>query len=204
MKKIILSVAAICMMAVTTVSAQDFTWGAKVGLNMANLSTSYDYGDADKSRTSFVIGVTGAYSLSEKSFVSAELLYSAQGDKFKYDEDYGDGPVACVDKINLGYLNIPILFNYYVIDKLAVKAGIQPGFLLGAKNAWECDGEKDDEDIKSDYNSIDFSIPVGVSYDITESIVVDARYNIGLSNISAYDGSTAKNNVFQLSVGYKF
>ncbi|MFI3306442.1 MAG: porin family protein [Rikenellaceae bacterium] len=215
MKKIILSVAAICMMAVSTVSAQDFTYGVKVGLNLANLS-GYETGDDEKnkSRLGFAVGVTGEYSLSDKMSVSAELLYSAQGDKITY-EDSGDIDGYSYseegkEKYNLSYLNIPILYGYKVMDKLTVKAGIQLGFLLSAKNVekYECtfDGEteKYDEeyDIKSGCNSIDFAIPVGVAYDLTEKIAVDLRYNIGMSSI--YDGYTSKNNVLQLSVGYKF
>ncbi len=198
MKKIILGVAAICMMAVTSVSAQDFTWGAKVGMNLANISYSDgDYGDADKSRLGFAVGLMGEYKFSETMAVSADLMFSAQGDKYKED-DY-------TEKEKLSYLNIPILFNYYVIEGLAVKAGIQPGFLLGAKSTYEYDDEKGDESSKDYYNSIDFAIPVGVSYDITESIVIDARYNIGVANIAKdADGYSAKNNVFQLTVGYRF
>ena len=33
----------------------------------------------------------------------------------------------------LNYLNIPILANFYVTKGLALKAGIQPGFLIGSK-----------------------------------------------------------------------
>ncbi len=221
MKKILLSTVALCMAAVTTASAQEFSYGAKLGLNISNISMSYDNSDydegddeGDKSRMSFVLGVMGEYKLSDQMAVSAELLYSAQGDKSKSEDSDDDYSSSYTYKTNLSYINIPILFNYYVAEGIAVKAGIQPGFLLGAKYkySWEKtqDGETesgdDDEDAKKDYNSIDFSIPIGVSYNITENIMVDARYNIGVANISKYTegGYSEKNNVFQLSVGYKF
>jgi hypothetical protein len=94
------------------------------------------------------------------------------------------------------YLNIPILANYYVVKGLAVKAGIQPGFLVGAKH----DGKSFSDDCKK----FDFSIPVGLSYEIS-NIVFDARYNIGLTKTAKGDNvEKTKNSVFQFTVGYKF
>lgn len=149
----------------------------KVGVNLATVT-----GDGDqKMKVDFAIGAEAAYQLTDKFAVSGGLLYSGQGAK--------DGD----DNMNLGYLNVPILANYYVMDGLAIKAGIQPGFLLSAKMG--------SHDIKSNCESLDFSIPVGVSYEISK-IVVDARYNFGLTKIGKHgDG---KNSVIQVSVGYKF
>ncbi len=61
------------------------------------------------------------------------------------------------------------------------------------------------ESIKDACNSFDLSIPVGVSYDITENIMVDARYNIGVTDIMKdNEGDPMRNSVFNISVGYKF
>ena len=58
--------------------------------------------------------------------------------------------------------------------------------------------------------SFDFSIPMGLSYEIN-GLVFDARYNLGLSKIVGgfkYEGVKVqpddKNSVFQLTIGYKF
>ena len=51
------------------------------------------------------------------------------------------------------------------------------------------------------------SIPVGVSYEISD-FVIDARYNFGLTNVWKDDYKKllgdAKNSVISLTVGYKF
>ncbi|MFI3269922.1 MAG: porin family protein [Rikenellaceae bacterium] len=193
MKKIILSVAAICMMAVASVSAQEMTWGAKVGVNVAGITNSIDC----SSRLGLVVGVTGEYEMSESSYLSADLLYSAQGNKYKYEL----GGVDCVDKYNYAYLNIPIMYNYYVVEGVAVKLGIQPGFLLGARWVEKEDDEKEDGKITG-ANGFDFAIPIGVSYDLSERLVLDARYVMGLSKI--YDGWKGKNKALQITLGYKF
>ena len=53
-----------------------------------------------------------------------------------------------------------------------------------------------------DVKSIDLSIPVGISYDFG-GLVLDARYNFGISKIFDYDDDL-KNLAFQLTIGYKF
>ena len=61
-----------------------------------------------------------------------------------------------------------------------------------------------DEDFKDECKKFDVSIPVGVSYQFKVPIVIDARYNIGLTNVNKESDVNCKNQVFQLTVGYKF
>lgn len=150
-----------------------------VGLNLATVT-----GDGAKSMAAFTVGATAEYGLSEDIGLSAGVMYSMQGAKFADEE----GDV----KMKLGYINIPILANYYIWEGLAIKAGLQPGIMLSAKVGGE--------DIKKECNSFDLAIPVGVSYEFSK-IVVDARYNIGVTKIG--DGDS-KNSVMQFTVGYKF
>jgi hypothetical protein len=163
-----------------------------------------------KAKAGFTGGVEGMYQATEKFGVSAAVMYSMQGAKVKQDfvkdmaTAYGYGAaVGAINedmKINYGYINIPILANYYVVKGLAVKAGIQPGFMVSAK------GKLGDTsvNIKESCKKFDFAIPVGVSYEIA-NVVIDARYNIGLTKTMKGDGvKKTKNSVFQFTVGYKF
>ena len=152
-----------------------------VGLNISSVT---DWNDT-KAKAGLAVGAVAEYGVAEKVGVSAGLMFSMQGCGFK-DVD---------DKIKLNYLNIPILANYYVYKGLAVKAGVQPGFLLSAKNG--------DEDIKDNMKKFDFSIPVGVSYEYM-NIVLDARYNIGLTKGNKNGDKSNKNSVFQITLGYKY
>lgn len=56
---------------------------------------------------------------------------------------------------------------------------------------------------KDAFNQLLFSIPIGVSYEY-ENIVLDARYNVGLSKIHSRVLSSDKMQVITLTVGYKF
>lgn len=57
--------------------------------------------------------------------------------------------------------------------------------------------------LKADVKSFVLSIPVGVSYEFS-SVVLDARYNLGISKAVSAEGESTKHNVFQFTVGYKF
>ena len=62
--------------------------------------------------------------------VTAGLLFMMQGTKGK-DSEYTKNAST-----TLTYLNVPIMANVYVLPGLALKAGIQPGFLLTSKTKW--------------------------------------------------------------------
>ena len=113
--------------------------------------------------------------------LTAGLLYTQQGAK-------ADGT-----KNNLEYINVPVLANVYVAPGLALKAGVQVGFLTKAK--------AEGLDFKELCNKTDFSIPVGLSYEFSD-FVIDARYNLGLTNVGKNVGKN-KNSVIMLTLGYK-
>jgi len=188
MKKIFMM--AVMAVAALTANAQQeagtFSIQPKAGLNVTTIT-----GDAWKAKAGFTAGVEGMYQATEKLGVSAAVMYSMQGAKVKNANDA---------KVNYGYINIPILANYYVVKGLAIKAGIQPGFMVSAK-AKQGDTSVN---IKDYCKKFDFAIPVGVSYEIA-NVVFDARYNIGLTKTAKGDNvEKTKNSVFQFTVGYKF
>lgn len=188
MKKII-AMAALVLSSVgafAQYSAGDITIQPKVGLNVSTA------GDADW-KAGFAVGAELQYQLTDKVGLAGGLLYSMQGNKSKSvtidgDEYGGDDIEIGGEKWNPGYLNIPLTVNYYVVNGLALKAGVQPGFMIAKDKA---------EGVKT----FDLSIPVGASYEY-QNFVFDARYNIGVTKIA--DGADGYNNVIQLTVGYKF
>lgn len=180
MKKIVLALVA--MMAVVSVNAQQMYLKPMVGANMTKFVGDVSH---QKMKVGIVAGAEFGYNLSQQFGISAGLLYAIQGSKT-------DG----ADKnLNVDYLNIPILANYSIIPGLSIKAGPQIGILTRAKYG--------DYDYKDEFNSIDLSIPVGLSYEISD-FVIDARYNIGVSNIAKDSGDDKmRNSVIQLTLGYK-
>jgi len=217
MKKMMMIVAmAVCSLAANAQNeVGQLTLQPKIGINLAWLSdtevpTSATDTESGKVMGDFALGVEAEYGLTEKFSVAAGILYSRQGTNFGEYKLYG-GPGGSVssgwDKYedNLGYLNIPIVANYYFAKGWAVKAGIQPGFLLSAKVKRDGLGLTPnlDEDIKSDLKTFDLSIPLGISYE-TNNFVIDGRYNLGLTKVNKDGDNSVKNNVIQFTFGYKF
>ncbi len=191
MKKIILT--AMVMLASAASFAQhevgSVTLQPKVGINIANLT---DFNDNDP-RVGLAAGAELEYQATDIFSISGGLLYSMQGTKFK---DSGT-----TETVKLDYINIPILANVYVVKGLAVKLGIQPGFNVNSSYKVKNGGTSVSNDV--DAKTFDFSIPVGLSYELpTVPLVIDARYNWGLTK--AFDGFDSKNSVFQITLGYKF
>lgn len=181
------SVGAYAQHAVGTFSLQP-----KVGMTIANITE----GETD-ARIGFVGGVEGEYQATDIFSISAGVLYSMEG--AKYTQSIVDATAQ------LDYINIPIMANVYVAKGLAVKLGIQPGFNINSK----LDVNGYDADFKDAVKSVDFSIPVGVSYEYS-NFVLDARYNWGLTKILEENSVTktlgvdAKNSFFTITLGYKF
>ena len=181
MKKFMMMVA--MAFATLTASAQaeagTLTLKPLVGINVANITDGG--GDA---KVGLAAGAELGYQLNESFAVTAGAIYSMQGAK-------SEGV-----KMNLDYINIPILANYYITKGLAVKAGIQPAFKV--KSEAKVDVVSVDMD---GFKSFDLSIPVGLSYEVSD-FVIDARYNWGMTKV--LEGFDSKNTVFQFTVGYKF
>ena len=154
--------------------------------------------DSDNSKFKFglVGGAEFGYNVADAFAVTAGALYSMQGTGAKDSDARKDASTT------LTYINVPILANYYIIPGLAVKAGVQPGFLVSAKTKYTANNHDHEFTGTDGYKKVDISIPLGVSYEFSD-FVIDARYNFGLTKILDVDAGSSKNSVIMLTVGYK-
>lgn len=207
MKKIILTALAVFAFGLT--NAQEVKFGVKGGLNVSNWTGDTEGVDL-KSKVGFNAGAFVEIKFSEMFSLQPEILFSSQGTKVDNFETNIDGVDYTGDvKFNLSYINIPIMFKYYVDEKFNVEVGPQIGFLASAKTATKLEGYSQtvNQDVKDSFESVDFGLNFGLGYDFTDRCFAGARYNLGLSNIAeteAGDDSKVNNSVFSLSVGYKF
>ena len=179
---------------------------AKLGLNVSSIS-----GDATNVESAVSIhgGLVVEIPIDEKFSIQPELLFSIQGAKSDGVMEI-EGDLYNVDeRLILSYINVPVMVKYYITPKFGVHAGPQFGFLVSAKDKIEFNdgaGVAGDEtvDVKDSFKTIDASFGLGLSYDFTEKIFAETRFNIGLSNISDVETVDLQNNVFQISVGYRF
>src|ERR1700749_475310 len=126
MKKIMLTAAAV--MAFAFSNAQETKFGVKAGLNLVTLTGAVEDASA---KVGFNAGGFAEIKLSEKFAIQPELLFSTQG--YKYKETGSDADYSYEEKLNLGYLNIPVMAKFYVAQKFSIEAGPQLGILLSAK-----------------------------------------------------------------------
>lgn len=187
MKKIVLtamvlfaSVASYAQQAVGTWSIQP-----KIGVTGAELTGKTLNFDT---KVGFIGGAELEYQITDMVSVAGGALYSMQGAKV--------GDLKC----NLDYINVPVVANVYVVPGLAVKLGAQIGFNVNSKFKYDA-GIFTNIPVDVNANTVDFSIPVGLSYEY-QNFVIDGRYNLGLTE--AIKGWSAKNSVFQVTLGYKF
>jgi hypothetical protein len=229
MKKLMMIAA--MMVATMTANAQfepgTFSIQPKLGgtgawlTNMPDLDvplTDYHSIKLDKQPTGgFIIGGEVEYQLTKMFSIAAGVNYAQQGSGWK-DEDLNINGVK-MDikdaKIELAYVNVPLVLNAYLFKGFAVKTGVQFGFLTSADLKATMRAEKGnvsnkvefDKSVKEDFKKFDLSIPVGVSYEFKVPIVIDMRYNIGLLDINKnkeQGDPTIKNQMLQITAGYKF
>ena len=118
---------------------------------------------------------------------SGGLLYQMQGWKIKN--------VDAAYKVD--FINIPLLANFYVAKGFALKAGLQPGFVVSAK--------QDGESFSSNCNTVQLSIPLGLSYEFTNGITLNLRANVAVTKLNKNnDDIKYYNDGYMLTVGYKF
>jgi hypothetical protein len=191
MKAYLLSLVAIVLMA-GTVSAQHNNFGIKAGLNSYNINNEDNDAGFD-SKIGFHIGIISHIHLANQFAFQPELVFSMQGAEFRNDN--------VTTKLNLNYVNVPLLFQYMFDNGFRIQAGPQVGFLVSAK----AETNNTSNDVKDDFKGIELGVSAGASYVHPPSgFGVDARYNFGLSKINETGSDNAYNRGFQIGVFYLF
>lgn len=178
----------------------------RIGINSSNMSNESLFVDFDtsldsKRKTGFVVGVDAEYQHAWSQSLAIGAWYSTEG--YRYD----DVPAIVADmKQSMDFLHLSALENLYIAKGLAVKAGLQLGYRLSARQK-RTDVESGiayDEDNGQVYHKWNLSLPIGLSYEYRQ-FVLDLRYNIGLLNMCAIDALDTKwrTNSLWLTLGYK-
>lgn len=206
MKKIIVTLL-FASASIFSFSQSQFAVGVKAGPNFANINTDASAIQNYESRTGWHAGAF-LQIRGEKIGFQPEIIFSQQGSKFKYNTNE---PSL---KQNFSYVNIPLIFKLYTIGGINLQVGPQIGLLTSAEREDFVSGSSGPitkQDIKDDLNKTDFSLALGVGVDFPFGLTLDGRYNWGLSDND--DGAVTnsgapigqiKNQVWQISLGYKF
>lgn len=188
--KFYLGVVLVAILMAQTASAQHVNFGIKGGLNFYNIRSDNSSGYDPK--TGFHVGLIGHIHLDQHFALQPELIYSKEGAK------YSSGGIDT--RIKLGYINLPVMFQYMFNNGFRLQAGPQIGFLINAESETN-DTETDIDDL----NTFEFGWGFGLAYVHPPSgFGVDARYNIGISKINEDGSEKLTNRGLQLGVFYLF
>lgn len=219
MKKLLL-VASVVLMGVG-VNAQEFRFGPKAGFAMSTMKIDEKQDDLGARKMSpkytFYVGGMAEYKINDNFGLQAEVLYSPLGAKEKIDGvNAGVVFVGEQTKVELGTILVPVSAKYFFTENISVAAGANFGVILTAKQktvvgsdfiSIDVEGEdgSGEVDIKKDIKKLNIAPFVGVEYMLENGLFFDARYSLGVSNLSN-DGSGGKvtNSFAQIGVGFKF
>lgn len=182
------------------VMAQDPGFGLKAGLNASNFRSQ------DNSDYSVLIGyqfgVYGYIPISERIGFQPELVYSLQG--------------AASDIVDAGlhYINIPLMFKFYVADGLNLQIGPYVGFLVGESFSSDL-ADFDSEGMADSFEGFDVGGQAGVAYELDGGFNFGARYIYGFADINkgydeTFDGDPVvfspdiSSDIIAFWIGYTF
>jgi len=165
--------------------------GIKGGPNFTKLDVNSSVASNYEGRTGFHGGAFALVKLT-KFGIQPEVQFSRQGSKFD------------AKSVEFDYVNIPVILKLYTVAGINLQLGPQFGFLnKTAGEILDINGDPVDA-AKSLFKKSDLSLAMGAGWDLPFGLMVEARYNLGLAAIQNNpDLDATKNQVFQVSLGYK-
>ena len=174
------------------VFAQVFELGVKGGTDVQKIS---GFSFKEKFAYGYHLGAFAEIKLSKTFSIQPEFYYSAatmnKGNSF-------DTLYTSIDpkKIKFGYLNIPLLINIKLSDKVKLQVGPRYGILSSTNLSIKTDAKKA-------FKSGDFSLVSGLQFNFSK-IRVYARYQIGLTNMNQIsDKENWKSQSIHIGIGLK-
>ncbi len=168
-------------------------FGPRVALNLANNGRDAS-GDM---RVAMAFGATADFKLNDLISLGGDLVYSMQGSTDETTIPFV-GSVESTTKLN--YINLPIYAKISPIPEVPffILGGLQPGVAVTRKVKID----NTETNVKNSYKAFDLAVPLGVGVKLDMGLAFDARYNLGLLNISDIGNFKTNNSVFQIGVSY--
>lgn len=189
MKKLMISASLILLLSGLNYLKAQTEIGIKGGVNFSSVTELNG-----KDRVSAHGGIFLHNTLNNHWCIQPELLYSAQGEK-SIDEN------GVKNDLNLNYLQLPVMIQYYATKRIYLEAGPQIGYLLQANR----EGPVEDKaSVKDNYKKVDVGINAGIGVWATKNIGFYGRYNLGLMDVSKLTDVERKNRNIELGAAIRF
>jgi len=178
--------------------------GIKGGLNFAKVSKASDINSS--SRSGFHAGLFLAPPSKKILSSRTELLFSRQGYDYKNSTNTGN--------VNLDYIQMGQLMSINITKYFSLMLGAQTSYLISAQvDSSNTNGSGPENAMMNLFNRIDYGYAVGVEIHPVAGLIIGARYNVSLAKVykdlqsfqkPSFTSEDAKNNVIQISVGWRF
>ena len=193
MKKIIFSLAIIMFVTASNAFSQRFKFGIKAGTEIKKLSgktfnDQFSYG--------YHAGLFTEIGLSSRFGIQPEVFFSQVNidTSSQFSDIYNFKKIS---KVQLRYVNIPILLSFKPGKYISLQAGPQFGILIDNANTVLQNGQ-------DAFKKGDLSMLAGLQINIS-SIRLYGRYTVGLNNLNDIDNQDKwKSQTIQAGLGFTF
>ena len=208
MKLIKLSLIALFLLSATFAYSQI---GVRAGVNIATQEYDPDFTEDQSSIIGLNFGLTYELPISPLLTIQPELHFLQKGTK----EEFIEQGATIESEIFLNYLELGIMARFDLLEfgnDAGLYLGVTPHLGYGISGKYKFSGtiggvsfdEEEDVDFDDDnINRIDFGVGFGAGVHFG-NIFIDARYNLGIADISDNDDLTINNRGILVGVGYRF
>ena len=198
MKKLLLVMAAMFIVAVSNAQLPGISFGPKIGVNLDQVTTNVG-SITDQMKNGYDLGVF--LRLGGKCYFQPELLYSTSGVSFS-----GVIPGGSPSDINLKSINVPLMFGARLLNLKLVNVRVLGGpiasFVISKDVTFNDVGGVTRKDVT--LNNAKWGIQVGAGIDVL-MFTLDVRYNVDLNKqfkqqVNGFDWKSSPVNV---TLGWK-
>lgn len=173
----------------THLVGQDFKGKIMAGLNAAQV-------DGDEvggyNQAGLLAGIAAEYNINDKTSFELQMRYSQKGSRSTQNQPFIEW--------RLNYLEIPVLVNYYVKEKVYIQGGLSGNVLINGKSDLSGGGGGGFIDETENLKDIDWNIHAGVGYLLSDNLAVHGGFSYSLGSFGKLDG--VFNNTISVSLAY--
>jgi len=146
---------------------KQFSAGIYSGLSFNKTKLPDSFSNRPKLSTGYLIGVYTNIRISEKFSLKPNIHFIQKGSSFDSV------------RLNLNYLELPVLFSYSITKTIDIEIGPSLGYKISATSVK--DGKKDE--IHGVYDNIDYGMNLGVAFRLYKKFSLFGQYYYGIRSI---------------------
>lgn len=180
--KIIVIIIGMVLLSSINSSAQNFEVGVAAGFDVVSLHLT------NPSENSFIYNISPIATYNINGFLSFKNTsfwgFSLEPGIIRkgWNQSYNSNDQK--NKIRLYYLQLPVLSDFYISNRIYFSIGPEISYLVSAKNKYENKYESNTQDIVEHLNRFELSAMAAISFKINEISTVSFRFSQGITEIS--------------------